>query len=78
MPAVRILLVEDEVRLAEMIRRVLVAERHVVDVAPDGVSALALAQRSSHDVIVLDRMLPDLEGAAVLRVLRGRASRRPC
>lgn len=73
----RILLVEDEARLAEMIRRVLVAERHVVDVAPDGVSALALAQRSSHDVIVLDRMLPDLEGAAVLRVLRGKGVATP-
>lgn len=72
MPAVRILLVEDEARLAEMIRRVLAAERHVVDVAPDGVSAIALAERSTHDVIVLDRMLPDLEGTAVLRILRSK------
>ncbi len=77
MPAVRILLVEDEVRLAEMIRRVLAAERHVVDVASDGVSAVALAERSPFDVIVLDRMLPDIEGTAVLRLLRARGVTSP-
>ena len=39
----RVLVVEDEPKMAALIRRVLVAERHVVDVAPDGVSAIALA-----------------------------------
>jgi DNA-binding response OmpR family regulator len=77
MPSVRLLLVEDEPRLAEMIRRVLTAERHVVDVAPDGVSAVALAERSEYDVVVLDRMLPDLEGTAVLRLLRARGMTTP-
>jgi len=77
MPPVRVLLVEDEARLAEMIRRVLSAERHVVDVAPDGVSAVALADRSEYDVIVLDRMLPDIEGTAVLRLLRAKGDTTP-
>jgi two-component system, OmpR family, response regulator len=77
MPPVRVLLVEDEARLAEMIRRVLNAERHVVDVAPDGVSAVALADRSEYDVIVLDRMLPDIEGTAVLRLLRAKGDTTP-
>jgi len=77
MPPVRVLLVEDEARLAEMIRRVLSAERHVVDVAPDGVSAVALADRAEYDVIVLDRMLPDLEGTAVLRLLRAKGDATP-
>jgi two-component system OmpR family response regulator len=77
MPGVRILLVEDEPRLAEMIRRVLTAERHVVDVAPDGVSAIALAERSGYEVLVLDRMLPDIEGTAVLRLLRAKGVATP-
>ena len=77
MPAVRVLLVEDEARLAEMIRRVLTAERHVVDVAPDGVSAVALADRSDYDVMVLDRLLPDIEGTALLRLLRAKGDTTP-
>jgi DNA-binding response OmpR family regulator len=66
----RILVVEDEPKMAGLIRRVLVAERHVVDVAPDGVSALALADGPAYDAIVLDRMLPDIDGLTVLRLLR--------
>jgi DNA-binding response OmpR family regulator len=73
----RILLIEDEPKLAGLIRRVLVAERHVVDLAPDGVAGLALAERSSHDVIVIDRGLPDVEGLTVLRLLRARGIRSP-
>ncbi len=68
----RILLIEDEARLANLIRRVLVGERHVVDIAPDGVAGIALAERSPHDVIVLDRGLPDIDGLSVLRLLRGK------
>jgi DNA-binding response OmpR family regulator len=72
MPVVHILVVEDEARLAEMIRRVLLAERHVVDLAPDGASAIELVAGAAYDVIVLDRLLPDLEGTVVLRTLRSR------
>jgi two-component system OmpR family response regulator len=73
----RVLLVEDEARLANLVRRVLLGERHVVDVAPDGVSGLALAERSPHDVIVLDRGLPDIDGLSVLRLLRARGITTP-
>ena len=66
----RILVVEDEPKMAGLIRRVLVAERHVVDVAPDGLSAVALADDVEYDVIVLDRGLPDIDGLMVLRILR--------
>jgi DNA-binding response OmpR family regulator len=66
----RILVVEDEPKMAGLIRRVLVAERHVVDVAPDGVTAIALADGPAYDAIVLDRMLPDVDGLTVLRLLR--------
>ena len=73
----RVLLIEDELRLAELIRRVLVAERHVVDLAPDGVAGVALAERGPHDVIVLDRGLPDIDGLSVLRLLRAKGIATP-
>jgi two-component system OmpR family response regulator len=74
----RILVVEDEPRMGELIRRVLVAEHHAVDVAPDGVSALAFVAGSEpYDVLVLDRMLPDLEGVELLRLLRSRGVATP-
>jgi DNA-binding response OmpR family regulator len=73
----RVLVVEDEPKMAALIRRVLVAERHVVDVAPDGVSAVALADTGPHDVIVLDRMLPDIDGFTVLRLLRAKGLTTP-
>jgi two-component system, OmpR family, response regulator len=75
--AVHILVIEDEPKLAELIRRVLSAERHVVDVAPDGVAGVALAQRATPDVVVLDRGLPDIDGLTVLRLLRARGIRSP-
>ncbi len=70
MPAMRILLIEDEAKMAELIRRVLTAERHVVDVAPDGVAGVGLIEHGPYDVIVLDRMLPDIDGVTLLRLLR--------
>jgi DNA-binding response OmpR family regulator len=73
----RVLVVEDEPRMGELIRRVLLAEHHVVDLVEDGVGALALAKAGGYDVIVLDRMLPDLEGTEVLQLLRSRGDRTP-
>ncbi len=66
----RILLVEDEERLAEVIRRGLVADGHVVRVEHNGVDGLAAARGEDHDVIVLDIMLPRLSGYEVVRQLR--------
>ena len=73
----RVLVVEDNAKMAELIRRVLVAERHGVDVAPDGTTALGLAAQHEFDVIVLDRMLPDLDGTEVVRLLRDRDIQTP-
>lgn len=73
----RILLVEDEAKLAALVRRVLTAERHVVDAAPDGASAIALATSGEYDIAVVDRMLPDMDGLAVIRVLRAKGVRTP-
>jgi len=73
----RVLVVEDEPKMAALIKRVLVAERHVVDVAPDGVSAIALAETGPHDVIVLDRGLPDIDGVTVMRLLKAKGVTSP-
>jgi DNA-binding response OmpR family regulator len=68
----RILLVEDEPRIAEAMRRVLAAEHYSVDVAGDGLDALELADQATFDVIILDRLLPRLDGVGVLKALRSK------
>lgn len=65
-----ILVVEDERRLAQVIRKVLEEEGHTVDVAYDGEDGLAMAMEGSHDVIALDILLPGMDGLEVCRALR--------
>jgi DNA-binding response OmpR family regulator len=66
----RILLVEDDSRVASFIRRGLRDERYTVDVAKDGEQALFLAQTGEYDLVILDVMLPKRDGLDVLRRLR--------
>ena len=66
-----ILIVDDEERLCRLLRRALEAQRHVVDVAADGQTGLAAAQGGTYDLLILDLGLPDLDGVAVCRRLRG-------
>ena len=66
----KVLLVEDDRRLAESLRRSLIESRMVVDVAHDGESAFAAASANPYDVIVLDLMLPRLNGLELTRRLR--------
>jgi len=68
----RVLLVEDEPRLAEMVRVGLVSEGFVVEVSADGAEGLWRGTAGEFDVIVLDIMLPKLNGYDVLRTLRER------
>lgn len=65
-----VLVVEDERRLAQVVRKVLEEEGHTVDVAHDGEEGLAMAMDGSHDVVVLDVMLPGIDGFEVCRSLR--------
>jgi DNA-binding response OmpR family regulator len=65
-----ILIVEDERRLAQIVRRVLQEEGHTVDLAHDGEEGLAMATDGSHDVIILDILLPEMDGIEVCRTLR--------
>ncbi|MDQ1646859.1 MAG: hypothetical protein QOJ50_3043 [Cryptosporangiaceae bacterium] len=66
----RLLVVEDETRLAAALQRGLQAEGFAVDVAHDGESGLQLAREGSYDAIVLDVMLPRLSGYRVVQALR--------
>ena len=66
----RILVVEDELKMASLLRRGLVEEGHAVDVARTGDDALALAPVAPYDAIVLDLMLPGMDGFGVCRRLR--------
>ena len=66
----RILVVEDEPKVASFVRRSLEAEHHAVDVATDGEAALERALGGAYDLVVLDVMLPKRDGMAVVRELR--------
>jgi two-component system copper resistance phosphate regulon response regulator CusR len=66
----RILLVEDEAKVSSFVARGLVAERFAVDVIADGQSGLELATTYSYDLVILDLMLPKMDGTQVLRRLR--------
>ncbi|MGD0764959.1 MAG: response regulator transcription factor [Dehalococcoidia bacterium] len=65
-----ILVVEDERRLARAIARLLEEEGHTVDTAYDGEEGLAMALEGSHDVIVLDVLMPEMDGIEVCRAVR--------
>jgi len=67
---VHILVVEDERRLANLIRRALEEEGHVVDVAHDGAEGLDVATATDYDLLVLDLMLPHIDGIEIAKRLR--------
>lgn len=66
----RVLLVEDEIRLADALAYILKKEGFITDVANDGMNGLLWAQTNNYDVIILDRMLPEMDGVEVLKKLR--------
>lgn len=68
----RVLIIEDEEKTADYLHRGLTEQGYTVDVARDGVEGLHLALESDYAVIVLDVMLPELDGFGVLRALRAR------
>jgi DNA-binding response OmpR family regulator len=68
--AMKILVVEDEKGMAQVLKRGLEEEHYEVSLAADGPAALSLAERSSFDLILLDVMLPGMNGVEVARRLR--------
>src|SRR5579872_1022605 len=65
-----ILVVEDQQRLAMLLRRVLTEERHAVDIANDGARGVDLAASDTYDLVILDRMLPEMDGLEVCQEMR--------
>jgi DNA-binding response OmpR family regulator len=73
----RILLVEDDADLAQFIRKGLKEEHYAVDVAADGEEGLALALGNSYDLMILDIMLPKLDGLTLCRRIRDKGISTP-
>ena len=73
----QVLVVEDERRMAELLRQGLEEEGHTVVLAPDGKEGLAIAESYSFDVILLDVLLPGLDGFAVAKKLRSARNQTP-
>ncbi len=70
----RVLLVEDEPKVSRFVARGLAAERFAVDVANDGKSGLDMANTYDYDLVILDLMLPLMDGTEVLRRIRAKDS----
>lgn len=73
----RILLVEDDFNLAETLGEAITDQRYVVDIASDGESALDYIQSLEYDLILLDVMLPDLNGIELCQKLRSHGHQMP-
>ena len=73
----RILLIEDDQKVAGYVMKGLAEAGHVTDHVTDGNDGLAAATMEAYDVIVVDRMLPGLDGLSILRSLRNRHNRVP-
>lgn len=74
---VRVLLVEDDPRIASFLRRGLVGEGYGVDVAGDGRAGFERARAEAFDLVILDRMLPGMDGLEICRRLRQGGSDTP-
>jgi two-component system copper resistance phosphate regulon response regulator CusR len=73
----RLLVVEDEVKLAQYLHKGLSENGHVVDIAHDGIEGRRLATGGEYDLVLLDLMLPGIDGFGVLAALRAEGKRTP-
>jgi two-component system OmpR family response regulator len=73
----RVLLIEDDDRVADFVDKGLREEGHLAARAADGAAGLALASSEQFDVIVLDRMLPNVDGLSVLQTIRATGDTTP-
>src|ERR1700677_5132908 len=76
-PIMKLLLVEDDRETAAYVKRALTEAGHAVDHASDGRDGLLLAAGETYDVMVLDRMLPRIDGLAILRTIRASGVKTP-
>ena len=73
----RVLVVEDDERTASYVAKGLLQAGHVTDVAANGREALAFATQESFDLLIVDRMLPGLDGLSLVKALRATGARMP-
>jgi two-component system, OmpR family, response regulator len=73
----KILLIEDDLRMADFIVRGLKEHGHVVDHAADGKDGLFLAAGEKYDALIIDRMLPGLDGLSIVKMLRATGNHAP-
>jgi two-component system copper resistance phosphate regulon response regulator CusR len=71
----RLLLIEDEKKVSDFVARGLKAERYAVDTAYDGLTGWQMASTVDYDVVILDLMLPGMNGTELLRRLRRQGSK---
>ena len=73
----RILLAEDEVSLSKALIRILEKNNHTAEAVYNGIDALQYLESGDYDAVILDVMMPGMDGVSVLRQLRARGSRVP-
>ena len=75
--AMRVLVIEDDRETAQFLQKSLKDNGHTADLAGDGEAGLALATDGAYDVLIVDRMLPLLDGLSVIKSLRAEGNRTP-
>jgi two-component system OmpR family response regulator len=75
--AMRVLVIEDDRETANFLQRALKENGHIADIAGDGETGFALAREEGWDVIIVDRMLPRLDGLALIEKMRAEGQRTP-
>ena len=73
----RVLVIEDDRETAQFLQKSLKESGHSADTAGDGETGLAMAQGGAYDILIVDRMLPRLDGLSVVKTLRSEGSRTP-
>jgi len=73
----RVLLIEDDRETAQFLQKALKESGHAAELAEDGEAGLAVAQAGAFDVLIVDRMLPKLDGLSMVRALRQAGHRTP-
>ena len=63
----RVLVIEDDRETAQFLRKALKESGHAADIAEDGETGLSLAQEGNYDVLIVDRMLPRLDGLSAIK-----------
>ena len=77
MQAMRVLVIEDDAETGSYLRRGLREQGHVVDIATNGRDGLFMATSEAYDILIVDRMLPDLDGLSVVKTARATGLKTP-